>query len=351
MIKAYIGKMRSGKTLAMTQEVIARLDRGEVVYTNYRVNWDPLAPMSYTRRIFHRLGFKKRRYPQSNLRRFNNWEDVQNVANCTVALDEGWQYFDSYNKLPIEKRMRLYQSGKWELTFLYTVQRYMMADINLRWSTDEYWESTLYKIPFLPYPLVIYRLYDLEEDNEGAKLARRGIKPDGEVVDLSLARRILFTRKKHFDAYDTKEDIYATDLYRKTLSTKVDAHTADSGGYLDPLPSIWDVLGKYVPRKSKLQKNDDRRDTRVKTPSPPSVAGTVVARIPRRNHIINDTVAGDSFLRRLMSHKIYSTPPKKPLVNPSLYNGQSHVASSVRKLKPEATSFLGTKQLRVQSRR
>ena len=221
MIKAYIGKMRSGKTMAMTQEVLRLLNNGEVVYTNYKINWNPLAPMSPLRKAIHFVGIKKKRYPPSNLRTFRDWDQVQNVSNCTVALDEGWQYFDSYNKLPIEKRMRLYQSGKWELNFLYTVQRYMMTDINLRWSTNEFWESTLYKIPFLSYPIVMYRLYDLDEDGESAKLARKGIDEKGEVVDLALARKWFFTRQKHFDLYDTKEDIYATEYYRNALQNKV----------------------------------------------------------------------------------------------------------------------------------
>jgi len=307
MIYAYIGKMRSGKTLAMTLEVIRRLNKGEIVYTNYRINWHPEFPMSPIRKFFHRLGFKKRRYPQSNLRRFNNWEEIQNVANCTVALDEGWQYFDSYNKLPIEKRMRLYQSGKWELNFLYTVQRYMMTDINLRWSTNEFWESNLYKIPFLRYPLIIYKLYDLDEDGESAKLARKGIDEKGNVVDLALKRHIFFTRQKHFDYYDTKEDIYATEHYRHALSQKTDARSADSSGYWDPLPSVWDVLkGKY---------NDVRRDLRIAKPSESKRANTMVARIHRGNNIINNTVDSHDGFGSLMSHKIYSRPSKKLHVN------------------------------------
>jgi len=307
MIIEYIGKMRSGKTLAMTLEVVKRLNRGEIVYTNYRINWYPEAPMSSIRKFWHILGFKKRRYPQTNLRRFNNWEEIQTVSNCTVALDEGWQYFDSYNKLPIEKRMRLYQSGKWELNFLYTVQRYMMTDINLRWSTNEFWESSLYKIPFLRYPLIIYKLYDLDEDGESAKLARKGIEADGKVVDLALARRFFFTRQKHFDLYDTKEDIYATEHYRHALSQKVDARTGDSSGYLDPLPSIWDLLAKKY--------NDVRRNLPVKKSGKVTRANPVVARIHRRDNIINDTLAHANGSGSVMLHKIYSRPLKKLHVN------------------------------------
>jgi len=321
MIKAYIGKMRSGKTLAMTQEVIARLNRGEVVYTNYYINWDPDAPMTWTRKLLHRLGYTKMRYPKTNLRRFNNWEEIQNVANCVVALDEGWQYFDSYNKLPIEKRMRLYQSGKWELTFLYTVQRYMMADINLRWSTDEFWESTLYKIPFLSHPIVIYRLYDLEEDNEGAKIARKGITPDGKVVDLSLARRLLITRQAHFDAYDTKEDIYATDGIRSQLSKKVDTRTADTVGVPDPTPSIKSLLKKL--RKN----NDDRRHTQATRRSPIQQSVPVVARLHSGHNIINSHMANASSFSRLMSHKIYSRPLKKEVVNSKQYHEKTRSAT------------------------
>ena len=277
--------MRSGKTLAMTRHVVRLLNEGEIVYTNYKVNWNPDAPMSFTRSLLHRLGVRKKRYNKSNLRTFKDWTDVSNVSNCTVALDEGWQYFDSYQKLPMDKRMRLYQSGKWELNFLYTVQRYMMTDINLRWSTDEFFESTLYKIPFLPYPLIIYRQYDLEEDSDGAKLARKAVEPDGKVVDLAVRVRWLFTRKKHFDAYDTTEDIYATEEYRAGLSQKVDARASAARWTYDPLPTVW----SYFKVK---KKHDDRRLTqpkkRVRRRQPkPVLARVRRGSVPRKHPMVN----------------------------------------------------------------
>jgi len=298
MIKAYIGKMRSGKTLAMTMEVVRLLNQGRVVYVNYRVNWNPDAPMSPVRRLFHRLGFKKKRYPATNLRLFREWSDIQNVANCTVALDEGWQYFDSYNKLPIEKRMRLYQSGKWELDFLYTVQRYMMTDINLRWSTSEFWESTLYKIPFVSYPLIIYRLYDLDEDGESAKLARKGIDEKGTVVDLSLSRKWFFTRQKHFDLYDTKEDIYSTEHYRNALQEKVNAGGDGTNWNYDPLPTIWSILGKYVYKKPK-RTHDVRRTSQAKAGFGKVITSPVVARIYSRNNTLNNAVVDINGIRTI----------------------------------------------------
>lgn len=277
MIEAYIGKMRSGKTLAMTKRVEKELDSGKIVYVNYRVNWDPERKMGLTRRFFHLIGFRKKRYPQSNLRTFRNWEDVANISNCVVALDEGWMYFDSYQKLPMEKRMRLYQSGKWELDFLYTVQRYMMADINLRWNTQWFHESTLYNVPFLKYPLIIYRTYDLEEDDEGAKIARKGIKPNGDVVDLAVKSRWLLTTKRLFSLYDTKEDIYATDELRARLSEKNDARTSDSTGYYDSSLSIPHYLWGLVKGN-----NVNRRITkpkRRKKSTPSREQGVVVDRV------------------------------------------------------------------------
>lgn len=259
MIIAFIGKQRSGKTVGMTQRVLAALDSGRVCYVNYAIKWDNMRPRGVFRMFLHRLGvWKIKRYPATNLRVFRDWSDVLNVAGATIALDEGWQYFDSYQKLPIDKRMRLYQSGKWEIDYLYTVQRYMMADINLRWSTDEFWESRLVKIPFVTYPLVIYKLYDLDDDNEGAKLLRHGLNEKGEVVDLALRTRLFVTRAKHFAVYDTKEDIYATQDARQQLGKKVDVRGDDTAAFVDPTPTYW-----YVLRHLLKSKYDDRRHTRA----------------------------------------------------------------------------------------
>lgn len=294
MIIAYIGKMRSGKTYAMTERVLKELKRGRVVYTNYKVNWNPEEPMSKPRLILHRLGFKKKRYPKTNLRLFRNWEDVMGVAGAVIALDEGWQYFDSYQKLPMEKRMRLYQSGKWEIDFLYTVQRYMMTDINLRWSTDEFWESTLYKIPFTTTNLIIYRLYDLDEDNDTAKLARKGIQGDGEVVDLAIAKRFKLTKQKIYNAYDTKEDIYATEESRATLSQKTDVRSSDTRPYYDRTPTYWNVLVKYV----------NRRFIRTKKRSALRRKSTLVERFRRRNHVIHSNVVARSMGDGIVKQKV-----------------------------------------------
>lgn len=292
MIYAFIGKQRSGKTVRMTQYVLDALNHGRVVYANYGIKWNPNEPMSFMRRVLHRTGiWKKTRYPASNLRVFKNWNDVLNVAGAVVALDEGWQYFDSYSKLPIDKRMRLYQSGKWEIDYLYTVQRYKMADINLRWSTDEFWESTLYKIPFRRYPLIIYRLYDLDEDDDGATIARKGIEADGKVVDLAIKKRWWFTRKKDFDVYDTKEDIYATEELRDVLQKKVDARTADTRGFVDPTPTYWSVVwglitGKYVTHQSGQLSGQNGRGVASEG------AESVVARVPARVNADHGRVVG-----------------------------------------------------------
>jgi hypothetical protein len=266
MIEAYIGKMRSGKTYAMTERVLQLLKSGEVVFTNYDIQWNP-EDFSPLQKLFHKLGLKKCIvYPQTNLRRFNNWEEVMNFSNATIALDEGWQYFDSYQKLTMEKRMRLYQSGKRELQFLYTVQRYMMTDINLRWATDFFHESTMYNIPFKKFPLIIYRTYDLDDDNDGAKIAKTAVEitSSGQrEVSLALKTKWLFTKQKIYDAYDTKADIYATDESRGRLAERIDARNADTSGTVWSEQTYWHVFRILLTGKPK--KYDKRRFVRNKT--------------------------------------------------------------------------------------
>jgi len=253
MITGYIGKMRSGKTYAMTREVLKRLNSGEIVFVNYFIDWDPLDRSKF-RIWLHRLGLVPLYvYPKTNLHFFIDWEEVVNYTNVTVALDEGWQYFDSYQKLSIDKRMRLYQSGKREINFLYTVQRYMMADINLRWSTDVFIESKLFNIPFCNTKLIRYKYYDLEEDSDGAKIAKVAIEvsPKGmKEVDLSLKTRYIFTSNKIFNAYDTTQDIYADARNRSLLAEKIDVRGVSTGGTLYPQSNIWASMIRLIKGKN-----------------------------------------------------------------------------------------------------
>lgn len=295
MIEAYIGKMRSGKTYAMTEEVLSRLRKGEVVFTNYAIKWDPedFTPLQI---LFHRLGLKKLRvYPQSNLRAFKDWEEVMNFSNATIALDEGWQYFDSYQKLTMEKRMRLYQSGKRELQFLYTVQRYMMTDINLRWATDYFHESTMYQIPFKKYPLIIYKTYDLEDDDGGAKIAKTAIEitPSGtKETSLALKVRWLFCKQKIFDAYDTKEDIYATAESRGRLAQRVDARLANTDGVIWSKPTYWSSIGHVLtgkPKKHGHEKRTRGSKTRIRRKKQGGLVDGVHGRRSSRKHLMVNT--------------------------------------------------------------
>lgn len=263
MIEAYIGKQRTGKTYGMVRRIKEHLDSGNIVFVNFPMTYDPYARPWY-RFFLHRLGILPLRlYPTTNLRQFLNWEDIMHYTNAIVALDEGWQYFDSYQKLSIDKRMRLYQSGKREIQFLYTVQRYMMADINLRWSTDVFHESKSWKVPFTHHKLIRYRSYDLQEDNEGAKLEKTvlEIDSDGKMTekDMAIATRWIFTSNAVYKAYDTKADVYANEQTRKQLASKIDARSPDSSGFIYPEPSYWGVIKNYV-----KPKHVDRRPTQTK---------------------------------------------------------------------------------------
>lgn len=232
MIKAYIGKMRSGKTYKMTQDVLNLLDKGEVVYVNYAINWNPDREVPSMLQVLQRMNFLDIvRYPKENLKVFRSWEDVKDVGNCTVALDEGWLYFDSYQKLSKDMRRRLMQSGKRRMDLLYTTQRPMQADINLRWATDEFILCKMINIPFLP-PYFIQRHLELYDNNEQAMINYE--------EPLRITRE--WANKKVMNAYDTLYEIYETEDDRILHEKKFELSEKERQGYIDNEPLFWENL-------------------------------------------------------------------------------------------------------------
>jgi hypothetical protein len=236
MITAYIGKMRSGKTYALTQDLLELLDNGEVVYVNYLLDWDPDRNISKTLHVLQKLRVLDIvRYPKENLRVFTSWEDVANTANCTIALDEGWLYFDSYERLSKNKRRRLMQSGKRRMDLRYTVQRPMQADINLRWSTDIFIQCKIVKLPFLK-PYFIRRELGLMENNESA------------MIDYDNPYRITrqWAQQHVMDAYDTLYDVYESDEARAEADYRYEVEMEAREPRIEQVTSYYDDFVNYV---------------------------------------------------------------------------------------------------------
>lgn len=180
-IFAYVGGLGSGKTYAMTCDVIRALDKGERVITNYTLNWKP----------------KKNAKRIGKLEKYTGRKQITEERNCIFALDEGYAEFDSYEmtKMSLEDRMGILLCRKRRVSIWYTTQRPMAVHKTLRSMTNIFYKCEKVKIPFFG---IFFRksAYDLASEND-------------------LSHTPLFSEhykatKKIFDMYDTYEIVEST---------------------------------------------------------------------------------------------------------------------------------------------
>jgi len=138
---AYCGGLGSGKTYAMTCDILKALDEGEIVATNYDLKWG---------------GNEKKQIPKENLIRLpNNPKEIMKMLavarNMIFALDEGYIYFDSYSgtSMSIEDRIAILQCRKRRCSLWYTTQRPMAVQKTLRSMTNIFYRCDKIKWPFL----------------------------------------------------------------------------------------------------------------------------------------------------------------------------------------------------------
>lgn len=299
MIKCYFGKMRQGKTYLMTKDVIDLLNKGEVVYTNYKINWSGHKDLTWWRVFIHKLGiYKIKIYPLTNLRFFKDWQDVYDVRECTIALDEGWLYFNSYVRLPIDQQRRLMQSGKRRMDFLYTTQRPLQTDINLRWNTDVFIEAQRIDIPFIKRPLFVYRWYDLKEDDSNAIIekVREVSHKDGtfETIDQSLKTGFNLASKKIFNAYDTEYEIYESEKAREQISKRQQEDVSSRAPTISTIPTFWNDFNNLI-------KYGNRQPTRRKNKLRKRKKRIVLRGTDRRGTFINSGVANRASNSRVVN--------------------------------------------------
>lgn len=176
-IFAYVGGLGSGKTYAMTCDVVKALEKGARVITNYEINWK---------------GNAKKGYPESNLQKYTGKAQISAERNCIFALDEGYVEFDSYEmaKMSLQDRLAILLCRKRRVSIWYTTQRPMAVHKTLRSMTNIFYKCEKTRWPFVG---IVFRkiAYDLATEND-------------------LSSTPLFTehyraKQKMFDMYDTYE--------------------------------------------------------------------------------------------------------------------------------------------------
>ncbi len=153
-IDQYFGRLGSGKTYALTAEILDALCRGQVVYANWKINfagydsrnswWNRFLGMlglePYARVIpsenFHYLNFRD----EALRRTFSDW--LANLTDASVYLDEGHQWLNSYEKTEISRTKQNAVAGlrHRNVRLVIASQRFMNIHVQARANVNRFFQ-------------------------------------------------------------------------------------------------------------------------------------------------------------------------------------------------------------------
>jgi len=110
----YYGRVRNGKTYAATADIIELLERGEIVYANWNVNFEGFDERYSKRHVFFKLLFGKKyfyAYSKDNFHSFHpddlenpqadlNMKQLGRLVGVHVFIDEGQWLLNSHSRNP-----------------------------------------------------------------------------------------------------------------------------------------------------------------------------------------------------------------------------------------------------------
>lgn len=194
------GKIRSGKTYVATADILKHLKRGDVVYANWRVQFDGYDERnSWWCRFKGVLGLKKHFFVfgKENFRYLpvdeNFFDTFARLTDCVVYLDEGHIAFNSYEmtKMKLDKQASILHTGHFNRAIRIVSQRptaihvVMRANVNVFVQVEKVFQFRKF---------ILFRKTEYEE------------MTNSESVDLEQPSRssLYWGRKKVFSAYDSK---------------------------------------------------------------------------------------------------------------------------------------------------
>jgi len=183
----YTGRPGTGKTFYAVQDVIKKLNKGYIVYSNIKIVWNGYQEKeSKLKNLLIKLKLKKSYnfYPKTNLRYWKKLSDLFNLQNGIIFIDEAHVYINSrrWKNMPEEMERKLAQHRKDGLHILGTVQNVNRLDVIFRELID-YW-FVCEKI----FNFIIATEFDIDDDKQ---------------KKYPLRKKFIHLTKKRFLVYDT----------------------------------------------------------------------------------------------------------------------------------------------------
>lgn len=160
-INQIYGRIGAGKTYCATVDILEDLDRGQVWYTNWKIDWPGYDERTKKWYLFLGwLGLKKEflNFPKENLhyvdlgeksvfvdgistgKTFVQW--ISTLSDCKVALDEGHIAFDSYEmaRMDLEKRNAVLWTRHFDRSYLVISQRPTAIHVTMRANVNRFFK-------------------------------------------------------------------------------------------------------------------------------------------------------------------------------------------------------------------
>jgi len=168
----YYGRIRNGKTYSATADILDLLDRGEIVYANWRIEWEGIDERKSFSHVLMKLLFGKKDffiYDKKNFHYFHPDEiDVDflgRLVGVHIFIDEGQWIFNSHvrNPDPVKQKLILH-NGHYCRSLNIISQRPsnvfkdMRSQIHIWYKCDK----------VLGYPFLLFRkteYQDMKEEN------------------------------------------------------------------------------------------------------------------------------------------------------------------------------------------
>jgi len=214
----YYGRIGEGKTYAATADAIADLNRGQVVYTSWKLKWDGYDERDFWwYRLLHKIGIKKYFwvFPKSNWHFFDmNANDalyrLGELNDCIIYLDEGHLLLDSYLATKMERsdRATILHTRHFDRTINVISQRptaihvVVRANVNRFFKLEKVMDWTLLRWRIVKFLKTEFQ--DVGADDKPNEERERDAEGNEGDYKHAISSETYFSRRHIREAYDTK---------------------------------------------------------------------------------------------------------------------------------------------------
>lgn len=220
-VEHIIGKTGQGKTYEATRRALEYLEKGNVVYTTWRLNlpevfdqrkslYHLLMNLIFFRSNFYQFEYKKN-WHFVNLDDYLDTDGIFQTerfakflasrTDCIFMLDEGQDTFDSHQKAGKIARQSITRTRHMHKKLIIISQRAQAVDVTARGNVTWFYKCECTRLWFLPDFFKVSMTDEINEDNNYPIWVRHNSQ--GEVTWKAETYHSGFAKKKIYDAYDS----------------------------------------------------------------------------------------------------------------------------------------------------